>query len=80
LRKNIYNIILVLTFIAIILFAFGILNTMVSLKYETDGLNDCISKITGINLCQTINYMKGLTFFFGVSFIGLLYYRKKIIK
>jgi len=53
---------------------------MVSLKYETDGLNDCISLNSGINLCQTIIYMKGLTLFFGISFIGLLYYRKKIIR
>jgi hypothetical protein len=37
---------------------FGILNTLVSLKYETEIPGGCISGITGTDLCAVIRYMK----------------------
>ena len=40
--------------------AFGIINTMVSLKYETDDPTDCISLVTGQDLCFTIQVLQGL--------------------
>lgn len=79
-KKSIYYIILSLTFIGIPLFAFGILNSMVSLKYETENLTDCISLVSGADLCLTINVLKALTFLCIVSFIILLILRKRIIK
>ena len=78
-KKKTYNITLILTFIGILFFAFGVLNTKVSLKYETEDPNDCISNVTGTDLCKAINYLSGLTFFCGISFIGLLLFRKNLI-
>ena len=33
----------------------GVINTMVSLKYETEA-NNCISAVDGRNLCQALHY------------------------
>jgi hypothetical protein len=33
---------------------FGIVNTLVSLQYETNGPGECISQVTGYNLCQQL--------------------------
>ena len=43
---------------AFIIFVFGVINTMVSLKYETDSPGDCISTVTGIDLCEAIKFNK----------------------
>lgn len=49
--KRTYIIILFSNFILLVLSAFAIINSMVSLKYEVDKSNDCISMITGSDLC-----------------------------
>jgi hypothetical protein len=46
---NIFLIVFILTFIYTVL---AYLDIMVSLKYEIDNPTDCISKITGNNLCR----------------------------
>jgi len=54
---------------------------MVSLKYETDGgSNDCISGITGEDLCAAIKTMKYLadSAFIGATF--LFAFRRKFLK
>ncbi len=56
--KKLVNILIVILFVAFLVFAFGVVNTMVSLKYETDSSNECISAITGINLCDSIKFDK----------------------
>ena len=33
---------------------FGIVNTLVSLQYETDSPGECISQVTGYNLCKQL--------------------------
>ena len=53
---------------------------MVSLKYETNELTDCISLVSGINLCKAIKIFHLLAFFLGLSFLGLLVFRKRILK
>jgi hypothetical protein len=53
---------------------------MVSLKYETNNLTDCISVVSGTDLCLTINIFLGLTITFIIVFILLLTYRKKILR
>ena len=40
---------------AFLLCGLGIVNTMVSLKYEIEG-NDCISVVDGRDLCQALQY------------------------
>jgi hypothetical protein len=79
-NKIYYRILVGCAIFGIFLFPFGILNTMVSLQYETDGGGDCISKITGNDLCQSILKMK---FYFVMSFLllsALLVFKRKILK
>jgi hypothetical protein len=80
LKKAIYNIILTLSILGIPLFIFGILNTMVSLKYETEKSTDCISSVTGQDLCSTINVLKGSVLIFVLLLVGLLTFKKRILK
>ncbi|MEZ4778585.1 MAG: hypothetical protein R2786_04310 [Flavobacteriaceae bacterium] len=79
-RKTIYYFLLIFTLIGIPFSAFGVLNTMVSLKYETNNLTDCISLVSGTDLCLTINVFRGLTILFIIVFILLLIYRKKLLR
>ena len=38
--------------------ALEVINVMVSLKYETDDPTECISHVTGSNLCATLHVVK----------------------
>lgn len=50
---------IVLSLLLLIAFSgFLLVNTLVSIKYETDPLNDCISTVTGINLCESKRFLK----------------------
>ncbi|NOU61977.1 hypothetical protein [Marinifilum caeruleilacunae] len=60
-------------------FVFGIINTMVSLKYETENPTDCISLITGQDLCLTIQILKALIVVCIVTIVLLLVFRKRIL-
>ncbi len=39
---------------------FGIVNTLVSLQYETDSPGECISQVTGYNLCKQLQLSQRL--------------------
>ncbi|RCS28238.1 hypothetical protein DUT90_01260 [Polaribacter sp. WD7] len=56
------------------------LNSMVSLKYETRELTDCISIVSGIDLCNAIRTFHILAILCGLTIIGLMIYRKRILK
>ena len=56
--KRYYNIILAIIILIIPVVFYMIINTMVSIKYETDGVDTCISTITGKNLCSQIDQLK----------------------
>jgi hypothetical protein len=58
--KRLFPLALLLFFLAAC-FGFEIINLMVSLKYETDGPNDCISLITQVHLCASIARCKALS-------------------
>lgn len=58
----------------------GILNTMVSLKYETDNPEDCISLVTGVDLCELITIMKIWNLICALIFATLLIFKKRILK
>ena len=79
-RKTIYIITVILLIIGIPLFEFMAFNSMVSLKYETKELTDCISLVSGIDLCKAIRTFHILAILCGLTFIGLLIYRKRILK
>ena len=53
---------------------------MVSLKYETSELTDCISLVSGINLCKAIRTFHILAILCGLIIILILFYRKRIKK
>jgi hypothetical protein len=79
-EKKIYTLLKIILIIGLFIFPFGILNTMVSLKYETDSPGDCISKVTGNNLCDSITNMKILFVICFASLVILLVYKNKIVK
>ena len=78
-KKHFYFVIIILI-ILIPIFYFGIINTMVSLKYETDSPTDYISKVTGDNLDDSISNLKTLIYSDISIIIILIIFRKKIIK
>lgn len=79
-KKIIFFVLIGLSILGIPLFAFGIINTMVSLKYETDSPTDCISLVTGQDLCLTIQVLKGLIVACILIVILLMVYRKRFLK
>jgi len=79
LKRRIYNIVLLIILSGIPIFAFGIVNTLVSLKYETDLPTDCISVITGRNLCAAINLFRGLILFCIILVVLLLVFKKRLL-
>jgi hypothetical protein len=52
-------------------FGFQIINLLVSLQYETDGSNACISTITQANLCESIMHCKVVSI--GGSVAGIFF-------
>lgn len=78
--KKWVNSFIVVLFVASLVFAFGVVNTMVSLKYETNSPNECISTVTGTNLCESIKFDKiaALTLF--LLTIVVLNYRVLFLK
>ena len=79
-RKVVYYIVICIFIIGIPFFAFGIVNTMVSVKYETADMGDCISYVSGADLCLTIKIFKGLIAICIIGLITLLFLKKKILK
>lgn len=71
---------MIVLIVLIPIFYFGIINTQVSLKYETSNLGDCISNITNRNLCQDIKQNKILIVTDLVLVAVLLMFRRKIIR
>lgn len=84
-KAFIYYILLTILFLLIPVFAFAMINTRVSIKYETaeSGLfesSDCISVVSEENLCQTIWIIRGLILLCTITIIMLLIFRKRILK
>lgn len=53
---------------------------MVSLKYETDNPGECISIVTGVDLCKAIRNMKIYAVVDSIIIIILLIFKNKIVK
>lgn len=79
-KKTLFYILLGISFLGIPIFAFGILNTMVSQKYETKDPADCISHVTGQDLCLSIVVFEFLIFICIVFTLLLIIFRKRILK
>lgn len=77
-KKTLFYILITVLYIISIYTLWRLPNIYVSLKYETDSSN-CISSVTGKNLCSTLLSYKIIC---AISFIGgsgLLIFRKKIV-
>jgi len=79
LKKILYYIALTIAGLGIPFFTFGIINTMVSLKYETENSTGCISMVNGENLCFTANAFKILLLICLIAIFFLLTYRKHFL-
>ncbi len=53
---------------------------MVSIKYETDGVDTCISTVTGKNLCSQIDQLKVTIYIDMIVMIFWLALRNLIVK
>lgn len=78
--KRYYNIILAIIILIIPVVFYMIINTMVSIKYETDGVDTCISTITGKNLCSQIDQLKVTIYIDMIMMIFWLALKNLIVK
>ncbi|HBX63782.1 MULTISPECIES: hypothetical protein [Empedobacter] len=78
--KRYYNIILAIIILIIPIVFYMIINTMVSIKYETDGVDTCISTVTGKNLCSQIDQLKVTIYIDMIVMIFWLALRNLIVK
>jgi hypothetical protein len=79
-NKIVYYTLLIASLIAIPFFLYALLNTMVSLQYEIEGPNNCISGVSGQDLCFMFKLYAELVIFSFLGFVGLLVFRKKLIR
>ena len=79
-QKTFFYILIILSVTGLFICSYGIINTMVSLKYETENITDCISLVSGENLCITIRNLKVLFITCLIILILLLYFKKGILK
>lgn len=80
-KTIIFTILIIISFFGIPVFYFSALNTGISLKYEAE-VGQCISEISGINLCKQQDIFLVLSLISGIIFIVLLsiLIRKTLIK
>lgn len=62
---------ILLLFLTAFINGFGIINTMVSLKYETQDPGQCLSSVSGNDLCAALQRCKVLALGAFVGAIGL---------
>jgi hypothetical protein len=77
-RLIIINIIQFILGLSILFFIYWIINVSVSKTYETD--NDCISRITGEDLCALQHRIEGCLIAVVLISIGLMVYRRRVEK
>lgn len=78
--KRVYRVLLVSIIILFLYFLLQIVGVLVSLKYETGFDDECISNISGENLCNVLTVVQIIAGFLGCVTIGLVAFRKRIIK
>lgn len=78
-RKIIYYILICISIIGILFFGSGIINSMVSLKYETISANSCISAVSGADLCFAVKVYIALSLTCIIGIISLFVFKKKIL-
>ena len=79
-RKSVYQTIISLLILVIVMSVFAVVNIQVSLKYETENMKDCISLISGRNLCQELLVSKIIIVICLIVVSGMLSFRGRIVK
>ncbi|GGG55759.1 hypothetical protein [Epilithonimonas arachidiradicis] len=79
-RKTVYNAIISILIMVILVSVFGVINTQVNLKYETENPKGCISIITGRDLCLWIKSLKIIIIVCLILTSGMISFRYKLIK
>ena len=74
-KRLIYFALLFLSFAGIIFFSYARINTGISLKYEVEP-GECISNVSGNNLCKQQECFLYLTILFIVVFIVVILFSK----
>ncbi|WP_310392471.1 hypothetical protein [Hymenobacter sp.] len=78
-NSKLFRLLLVFLGLSIVYCLLGIVNVMVSLKYEIVA-DECVSVVTGQNLCFILNcYRLGVLVFF-IVLVALSINEKKIVK
>ena len=79
-RRTVYNTIISILILVILVSVFGVVNTYVSLKYETGNPKDCISVVTGRDLCLWIKSLKIIIIVCLILVTGMVSFRNKLVK
>ena len=79
-NRIVFYALLFTSFMAIPLFLYALLNTMVSLQYEIEGSHNCVSQVSGLDLCFRFTLYAGLVIFCFLAFVGLLVFRTRILR
>jgi len=79
-KKSVYQTIISLLILVIVMSVFAVVNIQVSLKYETENMKDCISLISGRNLCQELFISKIIIVICLIVVSGMLSFRSRIVK
>lgn len=79
-KSIIFYIIIGVLILSIPIYLIGFLNTGVSQEYETNNPEDCVSLVSGKDLCQQIRIYKILVCSTIVVLITLMIFRKRILR
>ncbi|MFT5822388.1 MAG: ABC-type Mn2+/Zn2+ transport system permease subunit [Crocinitomix sp.] len=77
-KQILYYILFSISVLAIPYFIFCMANVGISLKYETENPKDCISLVSGRDLCQSIINLEILVGLCVIVIITLIVFYKKI--
>jgi hypothetical protein len=79
-KKSVFQSIISFLILVIVMSVFAVVNIQVSLKYETENMKDCISLVSGRNLCQDLLVSKTTIVICLIIVSGLLSFRSRIVK
>lgn len=79
-KKSVYQTVISLLILVIVMSVFAVVNIQVSLKYETANMKDCISLVSGRNLCQDLLVSKIIIVICLIIVSGMLSFRGIIVK
>ena len=79
-KAKYFRFLIIFLVILIPIFIFGIINTMVGQTYEIQNPNECISIVTGIDLCKAIRNLKIYIAVDIILIIILFIFKNRIVK